>query len=321
MRLDPTISFMLFGVILAFIFPNLGAKGGPFHLDLVAKYGVSVIFFIHGANLSFEKLKAGLANWRLHLISQGLTYLFFPIVGILVFFGLSGFLDYYLRIGIFFLCTVSSTIASSITMTGIAGGNIGGAVWDATISGLIGIFFTPFMVSLVYKTSGTYDLDVTNSVLEIAKAILLPFLLGHLFMPLFGGFIARHKKQFALIDRTIIIIIVFTAFCQSNLNHVWNETPVPQILLVCLIAPSLLGGFFVLSYQITKSFKLPIEDRIAAVFVGSTKSLANGAPIAAILFAGDAKLSLILLPLLVYHQAQLIAGMALAQKWARIAKS
>lgn len=316
--IDPTIAIMLLSVAISFVFPQLGAKNGNLHLDIIAKYGVFLIFFLHGAALSFSKLKAGISNWRLHLVSQGLTYIFFPLIGFLIFFGLQSHLDYHLRIGIFFLCVVSSTIASSITMTGIAGGNVAGAVWDATISGLIGIVFTPFMVSLVYKTGG-HGIDVQLAIIEVSKSILLPFAIGHLMRPLIGEFVSNHKKQLSIIDRAIIITIVFVAFCQSNLNNVWNETPITQLFLIICIAPLLLFGFFCLAKLTANAFGLPKEDLIAASFVGSTKSLANGAPIGAILFLGSDKLSLILLPLLVYHQVQLLVGMALAQKWARTA--
>ncbi len=314
---DTTILLMLLSIGLAFIFPQLGAKNSVLYLDLVAKHGVAVIFFLHGSALSFDSFKSGLTNWRLHIVSQFVTFIYFPIIGVILYFGFQNQISANFRIGLFFLSIISSTIASSITMTGIAKGNVGGAVWDASLSGFIGIFFTPFALSLIMHDQSGARIDIIDAIFNISTAILLPFALGQLARPFIGDFIIRYKKRFAILDRAIIITIVFVAFCQSNLNNVWQRTTISEIILLFVITGTLLVLALLISGFIAKTFGLSNDDKIAAIFVGSTKSLANGAPIAAILFAGNENLSQILLPLLIYHQLQLIVGMALAQKWSK----
>jgi sodium/bile acid cotransporter 7 len=53
-RIDGFIRAMLVMVVLALLFPSLGASSGPLHLDIVTLLGVSLVFFLHGAALSRE---------------------------------------------------------------------------------------------------------------------------------------------------------------------------------------------------------------------------------------------------------------------------
>lgn len=317
-QIDKFVLSMLLAVLISFIFPVLGSNQSIIRLDIIAKYGVTIVFFLHGANLSFDAIKKGAANWKLHIFVQTITYVIFPIFGFFIFFITQDFLPISIRLGFFFLCALSSTISSSVTMTAIGNGNVAGAVFDATISGILGMMATPFLMSLIMNSNNISQFDTIDAMLKIAKTLLLPFILGQISRPLLKNIISKHKKIVTLTDRTTIVLIVFVAFCNANLDKIWQNTSLSVIFIIAVLVAATLFLILFLTTEAAKFFKFNHQDKVAGVFASSTKSLANGAPIAAILFMGNPNMSMILLPIMFYHQFQLIACSILAGKWGKI---
>src|ERR1041384_58763 len=168
---------MVFATMLAWAFPGPGASGGWLHPELLTKAGVALIFFLHGLTLSFAALRAGALNWRLHLLVQGCTFLLFPLIGIALHAALGSRLAPELALGLFFLCALPSTVSSSVAMTAAAGGNIAGAVFNATLSSLIGIVLTPLWVAWAMKTTGESQ-PILPVVLDLLRWLVLPLALG-----------------------------------------------------------------------------------------------------------------------------------------------
>lgn len=305
----------LAGVIaLAWVFPEAGARGGWMHPQILTKAGVALIFFLHGANLSFASLKAGTLRWPLHLVVQICTFGFFPLLGLAGLWVAGNRLAPDLSLGLFFLCALPSTVSSSVAMTAIARGNVAGAVFNATLSSLVGIFITPFWVAFVLKAQGEV-LPLTGVITDLLLWLVLPLALGQLSRPWLAAFVHRHKKMIHVVDRGVILLIVYTSFCDSVVSGVWSGKGWDVLVLTVTVSAAL---FFVVLFAVNavcRGLKFSEEDRIAGVFCGSKKSLAAGVPMAQILFAGNPGLSLILLPLIVYHAFQLIICAWLAKRW------
>ncbi|EEF59717.1 bile acid:sodium symporter family protein [Pedosphaera parvula] len=307
---------MAFAVLLAWLFPDPGAHGGILHPELLTKLGVALIFFWHGVALSFSALKAGTLRWPVHLVVQATTFLFFPVIGLLLLWPLKGWLSPDLRLGFFFLCALPSTVSSSVALTAAARGNVPVAVFNATLSSLIGVFLTPLWIGLELKTSGN-TLPLGNVILDLVLWLVLPLIAGQLTRPLLGDWAARHKKFINRLDRGTILLLVYTSFCDSMKWHVWSGHA-KSTLLVILVGSVLL--FFIVMWTVNlvcNALHFPTEDRIAAVFCGSKKTLASGVPMARLIFAGHPAIGLILLPIMIYHPLQLIICSALANRWAR----
>ncbi len=315
MKIDGFLATMAGAVALAIVAPSIGAGGGPVPFDAITDAGIALVFFLHGANLSRQTLLQGTANWRLHLFVQAATFVLFPVLGLTIYFAFAPILPHDLRLGVFFLCAICSTISSSVAMVAIARGNIAAAVFDASLSGLIGMVLTPVLISLVHAQGGG-GAPLLSSVLDIALKLLAPFLLGHLVRPLLIGFIARWKPWISKLDRAVIILIVYTAFCQSTHDGVWSKFSVATIAGVALLVGVLLLAILALTTLLARRLGFSTEDEITAVFCGSKKSLANGAPIAKVLFGASPALGAILLPLMLYHQLQLIACSLVAKRYA-----
>lgn len=314
-RLDPFMVWMGVAIAAAALAPFIGADGGPLRLNIVTDIGIAVVFFLHGAKLSTTALRAGLANWRLQVLVHASTFVLFPLLGAAVYFGLGGVLSPELALGFFYLCAVCTTISSSVAMTAMAGGNVAAAVLAATGSGLLGMALTPLLIGLVSATGGV-DLPLGPAIRNIVIQLLVPFIAGHLLAFALRAFLLRHKAIVSWVDRGVIVLIVYGAFCNLFADGLWRQQAPGDLLLTLVLISVLLAigiGAMILA---SRAMGFSREDEIAIVFCGSNKSLANGAPIARILFGGSPALGVIMLPLILYHQLQLIVCAVMARRYA-----
>ncbi|MGH8444746.1 MAG: bile acid:sodium symporter family protein [Solimonas sp.] len=315
--LDGFLASMLIAITIAALAPQLGVSGGLLHLDRVTMVGVAIVFLLSGAGLSTDKLKAGAANWRLHLFVQLFTFAVFPLVGLLVTAVAGRWLPHELTIGFFYLCVLPSTVSSSIAMTAMARGNVAGAVFNATLSSLIGMLLTPLYISL-WMQAASQGAPLLEQLLKIGEQLLLPFIVGQLLRPWIGAWIGRNKPITGKVDRAVIVLIVFNSFSDATAAGVWTRYGVVPLLATAAMTGGLLAFVLWLTHLVARRFGFNVEDEIAAVFCGSKKSLAAGAPMAALIFGGSGgALGLIMLPIMIYHQLQLIVCSVIARRYAQ----
>jgi sodium/bile acid cotransporter 7 len=315
-RFDWFLVGLCVAVALAFVAPQPGAHGGWLHAEILNKVGVALIFFLHGAALSFAALKAGTLRWPLHLVVQGTTFLLFPLIGLGLRALLGGWLSPELVLGVFFLTALPSTVSSSVALTAAARGNVPAAVFNATFSNLLGVFATPLWLASVLNTAGN-SMPVGKVILDLMLWLVLPLALGQLLRPLLAGPISRRKKYVSLVDRGTILLLVYTSFCDSVVRGIWSLQDIgaaAATLALCLV---LLVAVIATVNVFSRALGFATADRITAVFCGSKKTLASGVPMAQLIFHGHPQLSLILLPLLIYHPLQLVVCGWLAGRWAR----
>ncbi len=313
-------SFML-GIIGAMALSTVtapwGASSGPLGLGRLASLGIALVFFLHGVKVSRERLHAGSRNLRLHLLIQSATYLWFPAVGFAAFWLLSHWVPAPLALGFFYVCALPSTIASAVTMVGIAGGNVAAAVFNATLSGLIGIVLTPTLVGLVASSSGI-QLPYLAAMQNLAVQVLLPFALGHALQRWFLPQVNAWPRLVRWLDRGAIVLVIYVAFCDAVQADALRQASWQALLLVFVATGLVLAGALSGTRRWARRQGFPIADEITAVFCGSQKSLANGMPMAKVLFGSHPALGLVVLPMIVYHQAQLIVCAMLARRYARL---
>jgi sodium/bile acid cotransporter 7 len=307
---------MVLATVLAWAFPDPGASGGWMQPERVTKGGVALIFFLHGLMLSFAALRAGAFNWRLHLLVQTCTFVLFPVIGVALNAALSGRIAFELALGLFFLCALPSTVSSSVAMTATARGNVAGAVFNATLSSLIGIVLTPLWVAWVMKATGEAQ-PVGPVILDLLQWLVLPLVVGQALRPWLGAWAQRHRKRLGLVDRFAILLLVYTSFCDSFKQGVWTGNGAGQLVTLFLLCTALFAAVMVVTAAAARGLGFSREDRIAAMFCGSKKTLASGVPMAKLIFGAHPGLGLILLPIMIYHPLQLIVCGVLAQRWGR----
>ncbi|MES2258396.1 MAG: bile acid:sodium symporter family protein [Pseudomonadota bacterium] len=295
--------------------PGPGGKGGILHLDSVTHTGIMLVFFLHGANLAPDSLKAGLTHWRLHLFVQLSTFVLFPLIGAGMFLAGQGWLPADMLLGFFYLCALPSTISSSVAMTAMGKGNVPGAIFNATASGLIGMVLTPVLMSLVMARSG-HPVSLASAITGVMLQLMLPFAAGQMLRRPLLAWLAKTRRFLAYLDRGVIVLIVHASFCDAQRAGVWSGYPARSLALLVLMTAMLLLAVLLLTTWASRRLGFSTADEVAAVFCGSKKSLANGMPMANAMFAGDPGMGIFVLPMIVYHQLQLLVCSMLAQRYA-----
>ena len=304
--LDPFLLLLIGMVALASVLPASG--DGAVLVGHLSTAAIMLLFFLHGARLPHAAVRDGVLKWRLHGAVLLSTYLLFPLLGVLLV--RSGLAGGTMATGILFLTLVPSTVQSSIAFTSIAGGDVAAAVVSAAFSNLFGILITPLLVALLLSGSGAAMSG--DAVLSIIVELLLPFVAGHLLHRRLGGFLKRHRALTLTVDRGSILLIVYAAFSHAVTMHLWDEVSALDLLRLFGLSLVILGLVLVITWQVGKLLGFPLQDRIVLLFCGSKKSLASGVPMAGVLFS-PAALGLAILPLMLFHQIQLIACAIIAR--------
>ncbi|WP_417696134.1 bile acid:sodium symporter family protein [Psychromonas sp.] len=306
---------MVIAIALATVTAELGKSGGIIHLDKLTGIGVAIVFFLHGLGLSPAAIKAGISNWRMHIYIQVATFVAYPLLWVIFGDLFLAYMPAALAFGFCYLFVLPSTISSSVAMTSVGKGNVPGAIFNASLSSILGIFITPLLIQLFMGFEGV-ELDLMASIISISKLLLLPMILGQLARPLLLKFAEKHKAVVNKVDKYVILLIVYNAFCDSIVNGIWSSFSLEMLItsfVLCVVI--LLIMVHLIQWGVRRS-KFALADEVAAVFCGTKKTLAAGIPMATVIFGSDPKLGMILLPIMLYHPIQIFYCAMLASRYA-----
>lgn len=312
-RADKFLLAILVAAVLGSVLPARGWVVPT--VDWLGTIMIGTLFFLYGTRLSPRDTLTGLKNWKLHTLVFGFTFVVFPMIGVALSLLVKGWLGATLAIGILYLTLCPSTVQSSVNFTSVAGGNVAGAVVSASVSNILGVFVTPLLAMALIGGMGVHINP--RSIVTVALNILAPYLLGQVLRRWTLGFVTRHQRL-KLVDQGSIVVIVYSAFSEAMRSHSWSQTSAPKLAVLAMLLTVLVGLVLALSWFAAGRAGLSRPDRIAAQMCGTKKSLMTGLPMAAVIFAGSGHpLGLVGLPLMVFHQVQLMACGALAARHAR----
>lgn len=308
-------ALMIIGVVvIAAIVPARGAAVDMF--KVLTASAIALLFFFHGARLERKAVLAGVSHWRLQLAVLIITFAVFPLIVMFSRPVLVAILGEALYSGILFLAVLPGTVQSAIAFTAIARGNVSAAVCSASASSLIGVFLTPLLVSLLLGVSGEEGLGSTGEAIgRISMQILLPFIAGHLARPLIGDWVDNHRMWLKVVDQGSILLVVYSAFSAAMVAQLWTTIEPQSLVMLLAVCVVLLSLVLMLTWGVGRALGFSFPDRVTLLFAGSKKSLATGAPMAQVLFAGGG-VGLMLIPVMVFHQVQLMVCAVLAQRFA-----
>jgi sodium/bile acid cotransporter 7 len=311
-RPDNFIIALVTVVVIASFLPARGQFVD--YLEYVTDAAIALLFFLHGARLSREAVLAGIGHWRLHIVILATTFVLFPVIGLALAPLSPNLLTPTLYAGILFLCTLPSTVQSSIAFTSIARGNVPAAICSASASNIIGMFLTPLLVGFLLhaKGGGGFSADAVGS---IVLQLLVPFVAGQVLQPFIGAFVRRHNRVLSFTDRGSILLVVYGAFSKAVVAGLWQTLDFTTIATMVVVDLVLLATVLLVTTYGSRLLGFSREDEITIVFCGSKKSLVSGIPMANIIFPAQA-VGAIVLPLMLYHQVQLMVCAALAQRYA-----
>jgi solute carrier family 10 (sodium/bile acid cotransporter), member 7 len=282
-------------------------------IKTISLVAIGLLFFLYGTRLSTRETLTGLRHWRLHAVVLATTFIAFPLAGLAAQLLEPKVLTPALAAGVLLLCLVPSTVQSNVVYTRISGGNVAGAVVSASLSNLLGVFLTPALVALLMSADAGVD---AGSVLRIVLILFVPFVAGQLARPVIGRWVERREPRLRFFERGSIVLVVFVAFSEGAEADIWSTLSVWSVLALAGVCALLLLIAFGWAWGVGRALGFSRGDRIAILFCGSNKSLASGLPIASVLFAGG-NVALLVLPLMFYHQLQIIAGAMIATRLGR----
>lgn len=308
---DPFIVALLATVALASLLP---ARGGfASFVDILATAAIMLLFFFHGAKLPREAVLEAIGHWRLHLTILACTFVMFPLMALGLSTALPGLLPPLLWTGVLFMAALPGTVQSAVAFTSIARGNVAAAIASSSASQLIGIFLTPVLVGLLADAHGG-EVDLSG-VGHILLVLFAPFVVGHLLRPWIGGWVTRHKPLIAISDRSAILLAVYSAFSAAVIEGIWGKLPLPVLGILVAVLLVMLVVALLFTRGIARLLGFSRADEIAIMFCGTKKSIVQGVPMARVLFAAP-DVGIILMPILLFHQFQLMACAWIARHYA-----
>jgi sodium/bile acid cotransporter 7 len=309
---DPFLIALILTVTAASLLPARG--WGATVAGWAADGAILLLFFLHGAKLSRQAIVAGASKWKLHLAVLATSFLFYPLLGL-------GAQAVALRIapamaaGLLYLSLLPSTVQSSIAFVSIAGGDVPAAIGAASLSSIVGIVVTPLLAQILMGAGGTSGAQALDSILKVGGQLLVPFVAGHLARPWIGGFVDRHKTLVGRVDRGSILFLVYTVFSAAVVEGLWHRTDLHDLIAALVIGLAMLAIGLAVTLWLPRALGWSREDEIVLRFCGSKKSLVSGVPLAAAIFPAP-QVGMLLLPVMLFHQAQLMVCSVLAKKYA-----
>ncbi|WP_285655878.1 bile acid:sodium symporter family protein [Allomuricauda sp. NBRC 101325] len=312
-KLDRFVLAIILVVVLAYFFPDLGSKDSKVPLGTISSVGISLIFFFYGLKLSPEKIKTGLKNWKLHILVQVSVFLFFPLI-VLAFYPTFGTGETEnIWLAFLFMAALPSTVSSSVVMVSLAKGNVPAAIFNASISGLIGIVLTPLWVGIFLEQKAG-EFSLMDVYVKLLTEILLPVILGLFLNRYLGKYAARYSSYLTLFDKSVILLIIYKSFVHSFEDKVFVSVDLKDMFLIYI---GVLAIFFLIYFTIgfiSNKLGFDKEDKITAQFCGTKKSLVHGTVFSKILFPASMPTGIILLPLMLFHATQILIISVLATR-------
>jgi sodium/bile acid cotransporter 7 len=315
MKIDRFVLFIIAVIAAAYFFPGWATYEGNICIDSISSIGVSIIFFFYGLKLSFEKLRAGLKNWKLHLLVQSSTFILFPLVIFLLYPLATNTAYKTIWLALFFLAALPSTVSSSVVMVSMAKGNIPAAIFNASLSGIIGIALTPLWMGLFLQSTDT-AYDFGSIYLKLILEIIAPVVIGIALQPRLGSFVQQRSAKLALFDKAIILLIIYKSFAESFAQHVFETVSLTTLILLFVVVLALFFAMYALTGYLARQLHFSQADQITTQFCGTKKSLVHGTVFSKILFTNAMPVGILLLPLMLFHALQILIVSVIAGKLA-----
>ncbi len=310
MKFNGFITALLAAIVVAYFFPTVP---GDLPLGTIIDIGIGFIFFFYGLKLAPADLKLGFLNYRSHILIHATTFLIFPLLTFIFipFFEAGTGSDLWLAI--FFLGVLPSTVSSSVVMVAIAKGNLPTAIFNASISGVIGILATPLWLSLFMLKTGEFA--VRDVIPKLLLQIIFPLIVGLILQRSIGHIARSYNYQLGLFDKSVIILIVYSSFSNSFNSNIFSSIDFLDLFKLFGIVIFLFFAVYWLTGYICRLFKFNLKDTITVKFAGTKKSLVHGTVMAKIIFGSSASLGLLLLPIMLYHILQLLVVALFAEQY------
>lgn len=305
-KIDPLVVGIVAALILGLTIPVSRPVADA--ISVVADVAVALVFVLYGMRLSPRDTLAGVANIKLHTLVVVTTFVIFPILGVGLAWVLDGVLGTAFALGIIYLAILPSTVQSAPSFVAIARGDVAAAITAATASNILSMVLTPALVVLLMDIDGAQ----AGGFRSIFIKLLLPFIIGQLLQPFFGPWVRHHTRVVKTLNSSAIVFVVLSAVLTATLDGVWSSVSATTLVVLVLVLSGLLAVMLGLTFMTSRAAGLDRRETAVLVMSGAQKSLATGLPMAKALF-DSALVGPVAIPVIIYHQLQLIVCAVIAQ--------
>uniref|UniRef100_A0A8C6DLA8 Sodium/bile acid cotransporter n=1 Tax=Moschus moschiferus TaxID=68415 RepID=A0A8C6DLA8_MOSMO len=308
--------WFLIGIVLAIagakLEPSIGVNGGPLKPEITVSYiAVATIFFNSGLSLNTEELTSALVHIKLHLFIQIFTLAFFP-AAVWLFLQLLSItpINEWLLKGLQTVGCMPPPVSSAVILTKAVGGNEAAAIFNSAFGSFLGIVVTPLLLLLFLGSSSS--VPFTSIFSQLFMTVVVPLIIGQIVRRYIKDWLERKQPPFGAVSSSVLLMIIYTTFCDTFSNPSIDLDKFSLLLvlfIICSIQLSFMLLTFIFSTRNNSGFTP--ADTVAVMFCSTHKSLTLGIPMLKIVFAGHEYLSLISVPLLIYHPVQILLGSVL----------
>jgi sodium/bile acid cotransporter 7 len=308
-KIDLMVRLLVLAILLASVLP---ATGGAREIAQgVSNGAIFVLFFLNGLRLPRGEVLDGMRHWRFLMPLLVWCFGAMALAGKGLELTLVDGLPSLAALGFLYLGVLPSTVQSATAYSSLAGGNLASSVVAAALTNILGVFVcAPLFAAM--GGGGAVDMGL-EGLIRVFAILILPFAIGQALQGKMSGWVASNRDVVTWMDRLSIAIAVYVAFSGAVEQGLWTTVGLAEwaILIggVCAMLTFGFGGAWLVGHWLG----LSRGDRIAFLFAGSHKSVAMGAPLAAVLFPPQVA-GMVLLPLLVYHLLQLVVSAPLATR-------
>lgn len=309
-RIDPLIIGIVLALLVGLFVPIPREAANV--IDVVADIAVALVFLFYGMRLSPKETLHGMTNIKLQSLVLLVTFVVFPLLGLALSWATAPVIGASFALGIIYLSILPTTIQSAPSFVSLARGDIAAAIAASTFSNILAMFLTPFLVFVLMDLEGAQ----TSGLQSILLKLLLPFIVGQFLQPWFGNWVRAHAKLTKTTNTVAIILVVLAAVVTATLDNAWSAVSFDGFVVLTLILGAFLALMLGITWWLARAAKLPAQEKSVLTISGAQKSLATGLPMAKAIM-DPAIVGAIAIPVIIYHQLQLIVCAVLANRMGR----
>lgn len=314
---------VLFVIFLAYLAPAVGLALAP--AITASRVAVAIIFLLSGLSLKTSELVNALKNVKFNTFVQcfNMGVVTISAFGVAKFLSWLNALNDDLADGIIICGALPMTVNMVIVLTKSANGDEAAAIFNSAFGSLLGVFVTPAWVVVLVGRSGSNNF--AGVIRNLTERVLVPLFFGQIcqyVLPSLVAWAKRHKPALKRLQESCLVFIVYCVFCRRfrdspRKNTDQENTTALDIIVVIIVQTTLLSIMMVLAWlSLALAFPTHRKLRVMGLFGCTHKTVAAGVPLIDAIYSNDPARSLYILPLLVWHPAQLVLGSAISSRLA-----
>jgi len=252
--------------------------------DIIAQTGVwcksnhgadAAIFFIFlfsGLLLDSDQIRDGVKDMKSIIPSLFLIFIAAPAVSTV--FGMTS-LDTGIKIGIFLVAIMPTTLSSGVVMTGSAGGNMAGALVTTITANGVAVFTVPLTLSFLLGFIGfsaTAAMDESVIMMKLGSLVLLPLFIGlsARSVQVIRSVVHNNRAFLQNINQFLILLIVWMALSQARPTILANSG---SIITIWICVAVFHGALLAVGVLTIFAFRLKPGQRESVLIMGCQKTL------------------------------------------------